>query len=48
MLFQSRKTFILPSIFLSPIESNKMTTFKVQRSSKDIVKIVNMTTVVQP
>ncbi len=33
--------------FLTPIESNTTDTFKAQKGSKDIVKIVHVTSVVQ-
>ncbi|MGL5643299.1 MAG: hypothetical protein ACRCW3_00760 [Metamycoplasmataceae bacterium] len=38
-----------PSVFFkSSIEGNEIATFNVKKSSKNIAKIVNMTTVVQP
>ncbi len=54
----TRKTFIFgtqikiflmkPESFLTCIDSNATSTFKVQTGSKDIVKIIHVTSVVQP
>ncbi len=58
MSFQTFKTFIhlwnTNKIFFDAIkiflmkDSNENTTFKAQKGSKDIVKIVHVTSVVQP
>ncbi len=37
-----------PRVFCPCIESNTTTTFKAQKGGKDIVKVVHVTSVVQP
>ncbi len=50
MLLQTHKTYfwLNPRAFWPFIDSNESTMFKAQKGSKNIVKKVNVTSVVQP